>query len=207
MTKIWGRLSSINVQKVVWCAGEVGMPFERIDAGLAFGINNTPEYMAKNPNGLVPLLEEEDGWTLWESNAIVRYLAARHSAGDLWPEDPRERALADRWMDWQATAFTPAFVAAFMGLVRTPAEKRDEAAIAAAMKKGEPFAAILDEHLGRNAYVGGNRFTMGDIPAGCIAHRWLNLPAERAPRPNLERWYNDIVSRPAAAAVLTTPLT
>ncbi|MGQ7791612.1 glutathione S-transferase family protein [Faunimonas sp. B44] len=206
MMKIWGRISSINVQKVVWCAGEVGIPFERIDAGLAFGINNTPEFKEKNPNGLVPLLEEDDGWTLWESNAIVRYLAARHSAGNLWPEDPRERALSDRWMDWQTTAFAPAFIPAFMGLVRTPPEKRDQAAIDAAMQRGEGFAAILDQHLGGNAYVGGERFTMGDIPAACIAHRWLNMPAERTPRPNMERWYREVLARPAVAGVLTAPL-
>src|SRR5688572_2434206 len=111
MIRIWGRISSINVQKVVWCADELGLEYERINAGGSYGINNTPEYLAKNPNGLVPVMEEGE-FVLYESNAIVRYLSARYSGGALWPPDLRERADVDRWMDWQATSFTPAMWAA-----------------------------------------------------------------------------------------------
>ena len=103
MIKLWGRTNSLNVQKVLFCLGELGLPFERVDAGMQFGVVKTPEYMAKNPNSVVPTLEE-DGFVLWESNAIVRYLASTHGAGALWPTDPRARALADRWMDWQQTS-------------------------------------------------------------------------------------------------------
>lgn len=206
MLKIWGRISSINVQKVVWAAGEVGQPFERIDAGLHFGINKTPEYLAKNPNGLVPTLEDGD-LVLWESGAIVRYLAARYGAGTLWPEDPVVRARADMWMEWSAVTLNPAFGPAFYNLVRAPVAERDPAAAAASVNKTEPLVAILDAHLSRSPFVGGNAFTMGDIIAGVMAHRWLHLPVEREPRPHLESWYRSIASRPAAAAALALPLT
>jgi glutathione S-transferase len=120
--KIWGRLSSVNVQKAMFCVQELRLPHERIDAGLAFGIVNTPEFRARNPNGLVPVIED-DGFVLWESNAIVRYLAAKHAAGSLSPNDLRQRADADRWMDWQTTTLQPAMGPAFIHLVRLPPEK------------------------------------------------------------------------------------
>lgn len=205
MRKLWGRLNSINVQKVVWCLAALGLDHERVDAGGAFGVVGTPEFGRLNPNRLVPVLEE-DGLVLWESNAIVRYLAARYGAGTLWPEDPGRRALCDRWMDWQATQFTPIFGPAFMGLVRTEPARRDMAAISQSVAKGEECAAILDAHLAAARFVGGDGFTMGDICVGCAAHRWLNLPCERRPRPHLERWYAAIRDRPAAASVLTLPL-
>ena len=123
MLRIWGRLSSVNVQKVVWCADELGLAYERIDAGGAFGLTRTPEYLAMNPNSLVPVLDD-DGFVLYESNAIVRYLAARHSRGTLWPEDLAKRADADRWMDWQTNTYQPAMRDIFWQLVRTPADKR-----------------------------------------------------------------------------------
>lgn len=205
MRKLWGRLNSINVQKVVWCLAELGLDYERVDAGGAFGIVGTPEFRRLNPNRLVPVLEDE-GLVLWESNAIVRFLAARYGAGTLWPEEPGARALADRWMDWQATQFTPATGPAFLGLVRTEPAQRDAAAIAQSLARGEAGAALLDEHLAGSRFLGGETFTMGDICVGCAAHRWLNLPGERQPRPSLERWYAAIRARPAAAAVLTLPL-
>jgi glutathione S-transferase len=206
MLKLWGRLNSINVQKVLWCLEELGLAYERVDAGGPFGIVSTPEYRRLNPNGLVPVIEE-DGFVLWESNAIVRYLAAKHGAGGLWPAELRTRADADRWMDWQTTTFGPAMGPAFHGLIRTAAEKRDQAAIEAAVAKTEPMAALLDAHLADRAFVAGAAFTMGDIAAGAAAHRWLNLPIAREPRPNLERWALRLRERPAAAKVLTTPIT
>ena len=206
MLRIWGRLSSVNVQKVVWCCDELGLTYERIDAGGTFGRNNTPEYLAMNPNGLVPVIEDE-GFVLYESNAIVRYLAAKHASGKLWPADARTRADVDRWMEWQSTGYTPAMLQAFWGLVRTPAEKRDAAAIEASRVKGEKLSAILDMHLRNREFVAGNAFSPADIVVGCAAHRWLNLPMAREPRPELERWYAMLKSRPGARQVTSLPVT
>jgi glutathione S-transferase len=205
MLRIWGRLSSINVQKVVWAADELGLDYERRDAGGAFGIVSTPEYRRMNPNGLVPVIED-DGFVLWESNAIVRYLAAKHGEGALWPRDLQVRAEADRWMDWGITTFIPAMRDAFWQLVRTPAEKRDAQAVEASRAASEKAAAILDAHLAGRAFVAGERFTPGDIVMGVAAHRWLRLPLPREPRPGMERWYASLKARPGAARVLSTPL-
>src|SRR5919197_4157345 len=142
MIKIWGRNTSVNVQKVMWAVGELGLPHERIDVGGPFGKNNEPAYLAMNPNGLVPTLEE-DGFVLWESNAIVRYLAAKYGAGTLEPADPRARARANSWMDWQLTVAHPPLTPVFWGLVRTPPEKRDHAAIEAGKGKKIPGRTIF----------------------------------------------------------------
>jgi glutathione S-transferase len=204
---IWGRLSSVNVQKVVWCADELGIEYKRIEAGGKFGVNDTPQYLAMNPNGLVPVVDD-DGFVLYESNPIVRYLAARSGATSLWPEDPRARADVDRWMEWQSTNYTPAMGPAFWQLVRTAPEKRDAGAIEASRAKSERLSAILDAHLADRRYVTGDRFTVADIVVGCAAHRWLNLPLERIARPNLQRWYDEIAARPASQQVTTQkPLT
>ncbi|MGL4496625.1 MAG: glutathione S-transferase family protein [Beijerinckiaceae bacterium] len=208
MLTIWGRLNSINVQKVVWAAGEYGLPFTRHDAGRQFGIVKTPDYLAKNPNALVPCIED-DGFVLWESNAIVRYLAGKHGAKNpsLWPADPAARALADRWMDWQTTTAYPAMHACFMGLVRTAPEERDANAIAASIESFEDKMRILDAHLAGSAYVGGDAFTIGDIPIGAVVHRWLHMPVERQARPHIERWYKAMAARPAAKDALILPVT
>jgi glutathione S-transferase len=206
MLRIWGRLSSVNVQKVVWCADELGLAYERNDAGGAFGVVQTPAYLKLNPNGLVPVIED-DGFVLYESNAIVRYLAARHAEGSLWPRDLQLRADADRWMDWQATSYTPAMWGAFMQLVRTPPEKRDAAALEASREKTEKLAAILDRHLKGRDFVAADRFTPADIVVGCATHRWLNLTLLRTPRPEMERWYRSLKARPGAQQVLSLPVT
>ena len=206
MLRIWGRLSSVNVQKVVWCADEIGLPYERIDAGGKFGVNDTADFLARNPNGLVPVIDD-DGFVLYESNAIVRYLAARAGAEALWPADLRRRADVDRWMEWQSTAFTPAMWAAFWQLVRTPADKRDAAAVEASRAKSEKLAAILDAQLAKTPCLTGDTFTVADIVVGCAAHRWLNLPLSREPRRNLERWYAALKARPGSRQVTTQPLT
>jgi len=203
--RIWGRISSVNVQKVVWTADELGLAYERKDAGGAFGIVATPEYKRMNPNSLVPVIED-DGFVLWESNAIVRYLAGKHAPGSLWPDDLRLRADVDRWMDWQATTFTPAMRDAFWQLVRVPADKRDQAAIEASRSASEKAAAILDGHLAGRAFAAGDAFSPADIALGCAAHRWLNLPLAREPRPQMERWYASLKSRAGAKQVLSTPV-
>ena len=206
MLKIWGRVSSINVQKVVWCADELRLAYERIDAGGKFGLNDTPRYLAMNPNGLVPVIED-DGMVLYESNAIVRYLAARSGAGTLWPDDPRHRADVDRWMEWQSTSYTPAMWGCFWQLIRTPAEKRSAETIEASREKTEKLSGILDAHLTSRRNLTGDSFTAADIVVGCAAHRWLNLPLARTPRTHLERWYAELKARPASRQVMSQELT
>jgi len=199
MLRIWGRVTSVNVQKVVWCAEELGLAYERIDAGGKFGRNDTPEYLAMNPNGLVPVIED-DGFVLYESNAIVRYLAGR-APTPLWPSAPRERADVDRWMEWQSTVYTPAMWAAFWQLIRTPEAQRDAALVESSRAKSEKASAILDAHLQGRRFLAGDTFTVADIVNGCAAHRWLNLPLARVPRPNVERWYAELRQRPASRQV------
>jgi glutathione S-transferase len=206
MLRILGRLSSINVQKVVWCCDEIGLAYERVDVGGKFRGNDTPEFLAKNPTGLVPVIEE-DGFVLPESNAIVRYLAAKHSAGDLWPEDLRERAQADRWMEWLATSFVPAQRDAFWQLIRTAPEQRDAKVVEASRAKSEKCAAALDAQLASRRFLTGERFNAADIVVGCAVHRWIHLPLEREARPNLQRYYREISSRPGARRVIAVPLT
>ena len=205
MLRIWGRLTSVNVQKVVWCADELGLTYERIDAGRDFGRVNTPEYLAKNPNGLVPVIED-DGFVLWESNAIVRYLAAQYGEGSLWPADRRMRADADRWMDWQATSFNPAIGPAFWQLIRTAPEKRDPAVIETAREGGEKKLALLNAYLAARDFVAGASFTMGDIPLGCSVDRWYKLPLARDSHPHVERWYAALRRRKGARQVVELAL-
>lgn len=206
MLKIWGRLSSINVQKVVICANELAIAYERIDAGGKFGLVDTPAYKQLNPNALVPTIEDGD-LVLWESNAIVRYLARTYGGGRLYPADPRTLADADRWLDWQTTTLTPAMGDAFMQLVRTPAEQRNMGAVAASLRRTEGPMAILDAHLAHRAFVTGGTLTMADIPLACAAHRWLGLPSDKEPRPQVAAWLDRLRERPAFASVLTMPLT
>jgi glutathione S-transferase len=197
MLKIWGRNTSVNVQKVMWAVGELGLPHERIDVGGAFGRNNEPAYLAMNPNGLVPTLEEEDGFVLWESNSIVRYLAAKYGAGTLEPAEAHARARASSWMDWQLTVAGPALTPVFWGLIRTPPEKRDAAAIEAGKVKSMAAMKILDAQLGKTHFVAGDTLSMGDIPVGLVAYRFRRLIEERKGLDNLERWFAAIEQRPA----------
>ena len=197
MIKIWGRNTSSNVQKVMWAVGEIGLPHERIDIGGAFGKNREAAYLAMNPNGLVPTLEEEDGFLLWESNAIVRYLAAKHRAGALEPADLRTRAQAGKWMDWQLAVAAPAIFGCFWGLIRTPPEKRNHAEIEESKKKTTAAMTIMDEQLAKTAYLAGDAFSYGDIPVGIMAYRFRQLVPERPPLKNFERWYAAIASRQA----------
>ena len=206
MLRIWGRTNSVNVQKVLWCADELGLNYERVDAGGAFGKVQEAAYLAKNPNALVPTIED-DGFVLWESNTIVRYLSAKHGLGTLCPRELAARADVERWMDWQLSVPQKDMTTVFWGLVRTPPEKRDPAAIAQAAKSLNGLWARLDGHLKGRAFVGGNTFTMGDIPVGCLAFRWLNLPIERDRLPNLEAWYERLTTRPAYRKNVMPPMT
>ncbi len=197
MIKVWGRNTSANVQKVMWAIAEIGLPYERIDIGGPFGQNRDPAYLAMNPNGLVPTLEEEDGFLLCESNSIVRYLAGKHRAEMLEPADPRARARAGAWMDWQLSVLGPAITPAFIGLIRTPPEKRDHAAIEDSKKKTTAAISILDGELGKTAFLAGENFSYGDIPAAVMANRYRQLVPERPAFQNFERWYAAIAARPA----------
>jgi glutathione S-transferase len=197
MIKIWGRKTSSNVQKVMWAVGELGLPHERIDIAGPFGKNREPAYLAMNPNGLVPTLEEEDGFLLWESNSIVRYLAAKYRATVLEPADLRMRALASKWMDWQLAVAGPAIHGCFWGLIRTPPEKRDHAAIEESKKKTIAAMTMLDKQLEKTAYLAGDGFSYGDIPVGIIAYRFRQLVPERPPLASFERWYAAISARKA----------
>jgi len=195
--KIWGRNTSSNVQKVMWTIGEIGLPYERIDIGGQFGKNREAEYLAINPNGLVPTLEEEDGYLLWESNTIVRYLAAKHGSSLLEPADLRTRANASKWMDWQLSVASPAIFGCFWGLVRTPPEKRNHAEIEESKKKTTAAMTMLDRQLAKTAYLAGDAFSYGDIPVGIIAYRYRQLVPDRPPLPHFERWYTAISARQA----------
>ena len=206
MLRIWGRLSSGNVQKVVICANVLGLAYERIEAGMQHGVVDTPAYRRMNPNGLVPTIDD-DGFVLWESNAIVRYLARRYGAGTLFPSDHAQAADSDRWMEWQSTTLMPAMGDAFVQLVRTPPATRDMKLVAASIERTEPRMRILDEQLATRSYVAGDTLTMGDIPVACAAHRWLGLPYEREPRPHVERWMAMLRQQPAFSSVLTLPIT
>jgi glutathione S-transferase len=195
--RIWGRNTSSNVQKVMWAVGEIGLPHERIDVGGPFGKNRDAEYLAMNPNGLVPTLQEEDGYLLWESNSIVRYLAAKHASRVLEPEDLRIRANAGKWMDWQISVAAPAIFAAFWGLIRTPPQQRNHAAIEESKNKTTAAMTILDAQLASTTYLAGDAFSYGDIPLGIMAYRYRQLVPDRPPLRNFERWYAAISSRQA----------
>jgi glutathione S-transferase len=205
MLKIWGRVNSVNVKKAMWCVGELGLPHERVDAGMQFGVNNTPEYRKMNPTGLVPTVDD-DGFTLWESHTIVRYLCAKHSMGKLCPSELRTRADAERWMDW-SFSFQNAMRNVFWGLIRTPPEKRDAKAIEEGAKKSHELAALLDKALADRSYVAGQAFTMGDIPIGAEVQRYMRVPIERPALPSLQAWFERLRARPAFLKHVDLPLT
>lgn len=205
MLKIWGRTNSVNVKKALWIAEELGLQYQRIDAGLQFGVNDTPEYRRMNPTGLVPTIDD-GGFVLWESHAIVRYLAAKHAAGTLWPTDLRVRADAERWMDWTHTFSREFQRPVFWPLVRTPPEKRDNKAIEEARKKCAALLAIPDSALAGRKYLAGEQFTMGDIPLGCHVQLWMRLPLERPDYPHLKAWFDRLCERPAFRKIVDIPL-
>jgi glutathione S-transferase len=203
MMKIWGRTNSSNVQKVMWAVDELGVPHERIDAGMAHGKVNEDWYLKMNPNARVPTIDD-DGFVLYESNVIVRYLCAKH--GKLYPQDLKARAVAEQWMDWQQTTIGPAITPVFWGLIRTPPEQRDMKAIGeAAVQLGKLYQQ-LDAHLAGRDFVTGREFTMGDIPLGCMTYRFFAMDIERPHVPNLRRWHDRLMERPAYRQHVVMPL-
>jgi glutathione S-transferase len=203
MLTIWGRLNSHNVKKVAWLAEEIGLPYERHDVGGAFGMDAA--YLAKNPNALIPTIED-DGLTLWESNAILRYLASRHGGDRWWPADPAARALSDRWMDWQF-GYADAQRDAFLNLVRRSPEQRDTAAIERSAATCATMMAILDRQLANTPWLSGDEIGIGDIPMGVYAHSWFTLDIERPALAHVAGWYGRLRSRPGYASQVMIPLT
>jgi glutathione S-transferase len=204
--KLWGRVNSINVQKVLWALDELKVPYERVDAGMAFGVVNEPFYKKMNPNSRVPTIDD-DGFILWESNAIVRYLAAKHGAGTLWPTDLRERAISDRWMDWTSIHLTPAMTPVFWGLIRSPADQRNMAQIEAAAEATAQQLQVLEQGLEGRDYVGGKTFTMGDIVVGANVYRWYALDVKHPRLARVEAYHERLKQRPAFQKHILKPLT
>jgi glutathione S-transferase len=206
MIKIWGRTDSSNVQKVLWCCGELELAYERVDLGGKFGGNKEKAYLQLNPNGLVPTLQDGE-FILWESNSIMRYLVEKYGPGQLLPPTLERRADANRWMDWQLTTLGPAIVPLFWSLIRTPPDKRDPNTIQTAVEKTSNAWSLVDRYLAGNSYIAGDALTLGDIPLGVWAYRWFNLPVERPRFERVEAWYKRICERPAYRKHIMIPLT
>lgn len=204
MLEIWGRTNSSNVKKVLWACEELGVPYRRHDAGGVFGVVDSADYRAMNPNGLVPVVRSGD-LVLWESNTIVRWLAAKHPEGGLWIADADARAAAEKWMDW-AISIIPAFRDLAHGLLRTPPEKRDLAAIERARVATAALWTIADRALGEQTFFSGARFGVADIAMGPSFYVWHGLDIERPATPNLERWVAELQTRPAWAKVVAIGL-
>jgi len=207
MRLIWGRTNSANVAKVLWLLDELGLSYERVDAGGKFGRTGTPEYRAMNPLGLVPTLEE-DGFSLFESNAIIRYLCNAHApTSPLYPAEPRARGVVDAWLDLQQTALNRPQGIVFGGLIRTPPEQRDHAAISAAVSEVGQIWGLLDSRLAGRDFIAGGEMTLADIAFGVHAHRWFGIPIARPDSPNLLAWYHRLLARPPYAAHVAQPIT
>jgi len=201
---LWGRANSFNVQKPLWALAELGLPFRHIDAGGAAGGLDTPAFLAMNPHGRIPVLQDGAA-SVWESHSIVRYLSAAYGTGRLWDPDPAARARADGWMDWSLSTLQPDFAALFWGYYRTPPAQRDAAAVEAARQRCAAHFERLDAHLARVPYLAGEAFSMGDIPAGTLLYRYFEMGLPTPPLPAVRRWYERLAARTAYAAQVMTP--
>ena len=194
--KAYGRGSSDSTQKVLWMLGETGQPFEHIQLGGSFGGLDDTDYLALNPHGRIPTIDD-GGVVVWESNAIIRYLAAVYCRGTLWPEDASERAGTDQWMTWAQTRLYGDFNRLFWLTVRTPEKDQNSEKIRSTHTRLIESYRLLDEQLAKHAYVAAEHLTMGDIPTGATLYRYFNMPIERPDLPNLERWYRLLCERDA----------
>jgi glutathione S-transferase len=206
MLKVWGRKNSVNVKKALWAAEELGLKYERIDAGMEHGVTKTPGYMAMNPTSLVPTIDD-DGFVLWESHAVVRYLAAKHGMGTLCPADPQVRAGAERWMDWTHTFSREFQRPVFWPLVRTPPEQRDMKAVNQAIATCMNLLKVPEQYLAEKPFLAGASFTMGDIPLGCHIQLWYRLPIDRPKMPGLDAWFQRLLERPLYRKIVDLPPT
>jgi glutathione S-transferase len=199
MLTILGRANSINVRKVLWLCGELGLEYEREDWGQGFRDVNDPGYLTLNPNGLVPVIRDGD-FVLWESDAIVRYLAQREGRGDLYPADLQQRAVVEQWMNWYGTNFAQSFRYAFHALIRKNPAFADQTRIDSSLRACAARVAILDAHLARTGpYVAGPDFTLADILMGAGVNRWMHMPADKPPCPAVAAYYERLSARPAYA--------
>lgn len=201
---LWGRPNSANVQKALWALEELELPYHHVPLGGAWGGNRTPEYLALNPNCLVPTLRDGD-LTVWESHAVVRYLSAEYGSGLLFPMEARDRAVADQWTDWTATTFQPAWIGLFWAKVRTPTDRQDAAAIARALEATNRCLAIMEQRLKDAPYLGGSQFNYADIVAGVAMYRWSTMAVERPSLPALEAWHARLNERTAFRKAVAVP--
>ena len=207
MLKVWGRRNSINVQKVMWAIGELDIAHEHIDAGGPFGGLDTDEFGAMNPNRRVPVIDD-DGKVVWESHAIVRYLAARYGAGTLWPDDAVLRARSDMWMEWVTADLQPAFVGGvFWNFYRTPEAQRNWPAIRQGIARSAILFRMLDHQLEGQSFIAGERLTIGDIATGAQLYRYFELEIDRPDLPNVMAWYERLKARPAYRQHVMVPFT
>lgn len=198
MLKVWGRKSSSNVQAVMWCIAELGLECKRIDAGLTYGVVDTPEYLAMNPNGTIPTLKDGDAPAFWESGAIMRYLATNYAAEEFWPSDPVARADTDRWAEWSKLNIALRFTAPiFWAVVRTPESRRDPAAIRAGLAVLDKFLGIADGRLRERQFMMGDNITLADIQFGHCLYRYFTIDIARSDHPHIRRYYDDLGRRPA----------
>jgi glutathione S-transferase len=204
---IWGRANSVNVQKVLWCLAELDLTYMRIDAGMAYGKNREPEYLAMNPNGRVPTLVDGD-FVLWESNSIMRYLTLAYGNGSpIYPASPRARAGVDRWLDWSLSTLQPVDRPVFWALVRTSVEKRDMVAIQKDADAEAEVWRIADDRLATRRFIEGDDFTLADIALGAYARRWFGVEGVTKPRlPHLERWFAQFAARPGFQKFIAPPM-
>lgn len=205
---IWGRANSVNVQKVLWCLAELDLAYERIDAGMQFGKNDQPDYLAMNPNGRVPTLVDGD-YVLWESNSVMRYLCMAYGGGSpIYPVEPKPRAGVDRWLDWSLSTLQPVDRPVFWALVRTPAEKRDMAVIQKDADAEAMVWRIAETRLADQRFIEGDQFTIADIAIGAFARRWFGVEGVTKPQlPNLARWFSQLTTRPGFVRYLSQPMT
>lgn len=200
MLKILGKAPSINVRKVLWTCAELNLPFDREDWGSGFKSTQTPEFLSLNPNGLVPVIRDGD-FVLWESNAIIRYLASRYNGAHLYPTNPIERARIDQWIDWQATDLNRSWSYAFLGLVRRSAEHQAADQIARSIESWTRNMDILDRQLHTTgAFVAGKQFTLADIPIGLSVNRWFGTPIQHGHFPAVSSYFERLNEQRGFAA-------
>lgn len=206
MLTIWGRADSSNVQSVMWAVAELGLPHRRIDAGHRFGVNDTAEFLAMNPNGTVPVVQDGDDPPLFESAAILRYLCNRYAKPPFWPDAPAERAQVDMWAEWaRLNVVVPFTQRVFTVLVRTPEAKRDLAGVAEALAALRPKLAIAEARLARHPWLAGADFTLADIQLGHLLYRFFTMDYDRPDVPVLRAYYDRLCTRPAYAEHVMVP--
>ena len=194
--ELYGRRNSSNVAPVLWCLEELGLACRRHDVGGSFGGLDTPAFRALNPNGRIPVLDD-DGFVLWESNAIIRYLAEAYGEGGLGPRDARERALNDPGMQWYKTSLYPPLIALYQSFIWTEPEARDAGRMEQLARTVADLLRVPEGVLRHQDYLVGEEFGIGDIPLGAALYRYVSLPVHRPRLEGVERWYARLCERPA----------